>query len=787
MSLKDNIKEGIRRLTPPSRLGKAYALAALVSLPIATGLSLELYTSKHHPTENLAVKLKVGNAIDKVFSPFMSCNSENDYQDQEGEIIDMNSLSPNDIALETIVTTNNESDEPQGGIIYVSDNAIFVPAFEDQYNPNWGNLDKLIENLNNTDRTIKPALADEGEGGKVIRIPLSLPSPEILSQYLAGEKPEQLESNPKYRGHFLVKTDNGWDVPENRSERKNKIKDKYEDAASILSGYGVKFVFGPVLDLIPEDQERVPRNIMVTQQRSYGSDLETVLELANLYTDVMHNKGIDVIAKHYVGTGFIKGDSHDGDISGSTRNMYDKETEESKKVFKKMASSIEGIMITHNKDSDNGMIDSTNPEVYQEIRSFFNGIIMTDDMSMGSVKVMYEPIYGEDWLMEACLEAYRAGADSVILKNPDDAEELRARLVEEMAYDSEFKQTMIEKSARMIEFKGLKVQDENLQQDEQLVADVTTSDTDNSDPNTDLTLQPSENTPVQWISVKVRSGDNLLGLIATEDSDIAYINRRGSPAIRDKEAYEAIEKTFVRVNNVRPKQMRAGSIYLVPDLNFDGQISDRESYRTVPVVEEATRVCQIRELDDLPKVSHRFKRGETLYSVLEEMGVEVHYPNSKRPLPLTSGPLESIYKQFKADNPHAPSNPRRLMAGKTYQFRNYDALHCDGTSVGEVDTQSSQQTTVQQDTTGDDLIRYRVQRGQLLYGFLAGEGIDIKDSQGALSPLKTGTLSGYYQDFKDANPGFKGTSDFDYGRSFLFVDYNGDGQITYQDPRKSQS
>ena len=161
MTLKNKVKSGIRMLTPPTKLGKIYALAALISTPIAGTLGLELYTSKYHPKENLAVKLKLGSAIDKVFSPFMSCNPENDYQNQEGQIIDMETLSPNDIALETIVTTNNGSNEPQGGIIYVSNNAIFVPAFENQYNPSWGNLDKLIENLNNTDRTIKPALADE--------------------------------------------------------------------------------------------------------------------------------------------------------------------------------------------------------------------------------------------------------------------------------------------------------------------------------------------------------------------------------------------------------------------------------------------------------------------------------------------------------------------------------------------------------------------------------------------------------------------------------------------------
>ncbi|MBT3297835.1 glycoside hydrolase family 3 protein [archaeon] len=782
MTLKNKVKSGIRMLTPPTKLGKIYALAALISTPIAGTLGLELYTSKYHPKENLAVKLKLGSAIDKVFSPFMSCNPENDYQNQEGQIIDMETLSPNDIALETIVTTNNGSNEPQGGIIYVSNNAIFVPAFENQYNPSWGNLDKLIENLNNTDRTIKPALADEGEGGKVIRIPLSLPSPEILSNYLSGEVPEQLKTNPKYKGHFLVKTENGWEAPESRSVRKDKIKDKYEDAASVLTGYGVNFVFGPVLDLVPEDKERVPNNIMVTQQRSYGDDLETVLELATLYTEVMHSKGIDVIAKHYVGTGFIKGDSHDGNLNGSTRNMFDEEVEVSKKVFKKMSSSIEGIMITHNKDSDYEMIDSVNPEVYQEIRSFFDGIIITDDMSMGSVKVMYEPRFGDDWLMQACLDAYIAGADAIILKNPDDAEDLRARLVEKMAYDSEFKQMMDEKSARMIEFKGLNVLNENLEQPEQLIADVTVSDTDENGPNADLSLKPTDNVKAQWVPVKVKSGDTLLGLIATEDSDIAFFNSRGQPAIRNQDEFNSIKETFIKINNVQPDGMRAGSIYLVPDLNLDGQVSDRESYRPVPVVEEATRVCQIRELDDLPTVSHKFKRGETLYSVLSNMGVEVTYPNSRRSLPLTSGPLAPIYQQFKIDNPNAPSNPRRLMAGETFQFREYNDLHCDGSTTSNVDTQNNQlvPAQVQSNTTGDDLIRYKVQRGQLFYGFLAGEGINVRDSREEFLPLKTGTLSGYYQDFKNANQGFSGMNDFDAGKNFLFVDINNNGRIDYK-------
>ena len=54
MTLKNKVKSGIRMLTPPTKLGKIYALAALISTPIAGTLGLELYTSKYHPKENPA-------------------------------------------------------------------------------------------------------------------------------------------------------------------------------------------------------------------------------------------------------------------------------------------------------------------------------------------------------------------------------------------------------------------------------------------------------------------------------------------------------------------------------------------------------------------------------------------------------------------------------------------------------------------------------------------------------------------------------------------------------------
>ena len=68
-----------------------------------------------------------------------------------------------------------------------------------------------------------------------------------------------------------------------------------------LKSIGITQNFAPVIDASPNE---------VVSNRSFGLDMDTVIDFSNRFIDVTQSNGIVATAKHFPGHGFVNGDTH---------------------------------------------------------------------------------------------------------------------------------------------------------------------------------------------------------------------------------------------------------------------------------------------------------------------------------------------------------------------------------------------------------------------------------------------------------------------------------------------
>lgn len=469
-------------------------------------------------------------------------------------------------------------------------------------------------------------VGDEGEGGYVTRIELRLPPAEVLGQYYEGQDTPELQRYPS-----LLSADGK--MPDQKTRQENIAK-LFQSAALTLKNMHLDYVFAPVIDTVRDIHNK--ENLMSANDRSYSSNPQTVVALAKMYIDAMHQQKIKVIAKHYLGTGYTSVDPHKG--LPSLEGVTSQELSTAWEPFVALKNDLDGIMVTHIVNPQTGLPDSVSPAAYQHLRQElgFKGIIIADDLYMGAIEEMYSE--NDEWIVAASLDALLAGADGVIVKHPDQVDAIKTAIAGRMKDDAVFRQNVMDSFTRLLHFKSMNV----VSADARIVV-------------TGKTTSEGEH----WIKRRIKQGETFIELIAQEDSAIVSYNGKGNPYVTNSTKYQKLVEGFTRLNSVSPRQLKAGFVYYFPDLSNDGVIATTKNFPPAEKHPEPTSAL----LEAAIPRGHSFA-----WYLAGELGREVVDSESGYLLPVTSGPLQEHYDRFRTDNPQV-TNFRRMKAGDRFHFR----------------------------------------------------------------------------------------------------------------------
>jgi len=154
--------------------------------------------------------------------------------------------------------------------------------------------------------------------------------------------------------------------------------------AKELMASGINMNMAPVMDLSPEGI----RSIMA--ERSFGADPFFVSRMGTAVIDLMQEKGIMAVAKHFPGIGRTVVDSH-MELPDLDTTMADLEKTDLIPFKAAIDHQVAGIMLSHIRytEIDPHHPASISPEITTNMlrkQLGYNGVVMTDDLDMGAIK-----------------------------------------------------------------------------------------------------------------------------------------------------------------------------------------------------------------------------------------------------------------------------------------------------------------------------------------------------------------------------------------------------------------
>ena len=256
-----------------------------------------------------------------------------------------------------------------GGVIFFTQNIVEIKQFKEQV--------KLIKSVSK----IPPFLSIDEEGGRVERFE------NLNKNYPNGKKYLSAKYIAKQGEKALT-------------EQIQKISDD-------LKKFGLNMNFAPVLDVNSN-----PDNPIIGE-RAYSDDPDEVAKYALIVNNIYNKNGIITVGKHFPGHGDTKKDSH------IEMPVVDSDFSEFEKIhifpFKKAIEvNIPALMIAHvhyNCFDEEKVPASISKNVlnylYQNLK--FKGLVISDDMEMGGIK-MYSPI-------EAVIKMLKSGVNCFIYRH----------------------------------------------------------------------------------------------------------------------------------------------------------------------------------------------------------------------------------------------------------------------------------------------------------------------------------------------------------------------------------
>jgi len=263
-----------------------------------------------------------------------------------------------------------------GGVILFDNDVPSKKPERNIYDPE--QLTKLCTELQKAGKN-RLFISIDQEGGKVSRLKEEYGFPPTVSQQFLGDN-----NKPKLTSQWAARS------------------------ASTLKALGFNLNFVPCVDLnINPDCP-----IIGKMERSFSSDPQIVISNAKIVLEEYKRQGIITSIKHFPGHGSSTSDTHNGMVD-VTKTYSEKELI----PFKELISEdlVDIVMTAH-------VFNSNFDEKYPATMSYntltnklrvqmgFNGIIVSDDMSMGAMVKQYD--------LKTCLEkSINAGVDMFIISN----------------------------------------------------------------------------------------------------------------------------------------------------------------------------------------------------------------------------------------------------------------------------------------------------------------------------------------------------------------------------------
>lgn len=185
-----------------------------------------------------------------------------------------------------------------------------------------------------------------------------------------------------------------------------KIKENTAEKSHLLTSLGINMNLAPVSDVSTNKEDFI-------YDRSFGKDAVATAEYVSAVVSVMRENGIASCLKHFPGYG-NNADTHTG-IAVDERGYAEFEECDFLPFKAGIDAGADAVLVSHNivNCMDSSVPASISPAVHDILRNTlgFEGIIMTDDMSMDAMKD-----YGTPYI-----KAVNAGNDLIIVTDFDTA------------------------------------------------------------------------------------------------------------------------------------------------------------------------------------------------------------------------------------------------------------------------------------------------------------------------------------------------------------------------------
>lgn len=202
-----------------------------------------------------------------------------------------------------------------------------------------------------------------------------------------------------------------------------------------LNKIGITQNFAPVIDASPNQ---------TVSNRSFGLNMDTVINFSNLFITETQNNQIVATAKHFPGHGFVKGDTHKQLV------YIDGEMKEVRNYVPVIENGVLSIMVAHiavknNEEYDTEGLPSTcSRKIVTDLLKGeldFRGLVITDAMNMGGVVSV----------PQSGLKAIMAGCDQLLMpvKEMQDVYDI----LNEMQVNEEFRQQVYTSVKKIIRLK----------------------------------------------------------------------------------------------------------------------------------------------------------------------------------------------------------------------------------------------------------------------------------------------------------------------------------------------
>ncbi|MDH3330077.1 MAG: hypothetical protein OEM01_12660 [Desulfobulbaceae bacterium] len=184
---------------------------------------------------------------------------------------------------------------------------------------------------------------------------------------------------------------------------------RMEELTVTLASHGINLNLAPVVDLAIN-----PENPIISRyDRSFGQDIDQVVQFAALFIEAHHSRGVACCLKHFPGHGSSTEDSHLGFVD-ITDCWQKQELEPYKKLF--AAGFTDAVMtahVVHRELDPEGLPATLSKIILDELlrkELGFTGVTISDDLQMKAISSRWN-------LEEAVQMSVLAGVDLLIIGN----------------------------------------------------------------------------------------------------------------------------------------------------------------------------------------------------------------------------------------------------------------------------------------------------------------------------------------------------------------------------------